>query len=294
MNLEQKTRALWDEIEKRPAPKYLNGLVEYSWPEFSGRIRGGDFAFISDVIEKLYSGSVIILRSALDKSEIEYVKNFALEYGRQNEPGFHKVLEGSPDFHRISTSDVAKNSGYSFYRAQHLYYFYRWNARDARLFQIADKTWEVYKILCGWPKDLFKNATPKDGLVDRLHVHHYPSGTGEQESHQDPYRAQKMIMGQLLSEKGPDGEYHSGGIYYVSEDGTLVDVDSELKAGDSYISFPLLVHGVARIDPEIPTDWSSARGRWFMGFYTLYSDHVENRHTGWSFPLEAEHAKLES
>jgi len=288
MTSERKVSAIWEEIEKQPAPKYIKQVDAFAWNEFSGRIRGGDIAYISDIIERLYAGHVLLLRGALDKSEMDYVKNFALDFARRNEPGFHKVLEGSPDFHRISTTDVAKNSGYSFYRAQHLYYFYRWNARDAKLFAIADKTWEVFKLLCGWSKDSFKTSTPRDGLVDRLHVHHYPSGTGEQETHQDPYLAQKMIMGHLLSEKGPEGEYHAGGIYYVSPDGTFVDIDSQLNAGDAYISFPLLVHGVARIDPEIPTDWESVRGRWFLGYYTLYSDHIENRHTGWSYPVTAE------
>ena len=288
MNIDGKTTLLWKEIEKQAPPKYVSKLEEFSWAEFSRRIHGNDFEFIASVIEKLYSGSVIILRSALNKSEMDYVKNFALNFGRTTEPGFHKVLEGSPDFHRISKPDVAANSGYSFYRAQHLYYFYRWNGRDAKLFEIADKTWEVFKLLCGWSKDSFKTSTPRDGLVDRLHVHHYPSGTGEQETHQDPYLAQKMVMGHLLSDKGPSGEYRTGGIYYVAQDGSFVDVDSALKPGDAYISFPLLVHGVARIDPEVATDWTSEKGRWFLGYYTLYSDHIENRHTGWSYPVGTE------
>jgi hypothetical protein len=285
MTAEQKTAELWVEIEKQAQPKYIKSITEYSWEEFSSRIQGGDFPFISSLVEKLYGGDVMILRSALSKAEATYVKDSALEFGRNHEPSFHKVFEGCPDFHRISNPDIAKNAGYGFYRAQHLYYFHRWNRSS--LFELADRTWEIFKLLCGWPRDRFRSATPQDGLVDRLHIHHYPSGTGEQESHQDPYRAQKMVMGHMLSEKGPGKEYGTGGIYYVSENGSLVDVDSELRIGDAYISFPLLVHGVARIDPEMSTDWSDRRGRWFMGFYTLHSDHVEKRHTGWAYPVEA-------
>jgi hypothetical protein len=277
----------WEAIERDvPYPKYCKGIEEIDWLEFSQRVRVNDYNYICAIIDKLYEGHVVILRSAISKSDIQYVKDFAWEFGARNHPSFHRVIEGCPDFHRINDREVARNAGYSFYRVQHLFYFYRWNALNTTLFKIADKTWEVFKIVCGWSKDEFKLATPRDGLVDRIHIHHYASGTGEQEPHQDPYLAQKMIIGHLLSQKGVEGEYQEGGIYYISETGEKIDVDSKLHVGDAYISFPLLVHGVAKVDPKIETDWTSPVGRWFMGYYSLYSDHVKDRHTGWAVQVD--------
>ena len=277
----------WDAVERGlPQPKFCTGIEEIDWHDFSRRVRASDANFICSIIDMLYQGHVLILRSAISDADVQYIKDFAWEFGVRNPPTFHRVIEGCPDFHRINSLQIARDAGYSFYRAQHLFYFYRWNSADAKLFKIADNTWEVFKILCGWSEDEFKKTTPRDGLVDRLHIHHYASGTGEQESHQDPYLAQKMIMGHLLSKKGVDGEYQQGGIYYVSEAGEQIDVDSMLKVGDAYISFPTLIHGVAKCDPEFQTDWTSRVGRWFMGFYTLYSDHVKNRHTGWAVKVD--------
>jgi len=284
MHSNNEVASFWSELEKSlPYPKYITGVMEFNFAEFAHRIRNLDLPFIKNLVNDLFAGNVVIVRGAVSQAHIEYIKQTVLRFELENKPTFFKVLEGCPDFHREVTPSVAGKSSYSFRRIQHLYYFYRWNSFGKILFPIADNTWDLYKTLCGWAPGSFKSSTPKDGLVDRLHIHHYPIGAGEQELHQDPYLAQKMIMGHLLSEKGVGREYESGGIYYLKEDGGIVDVDSELRAGDAYISFPLLVHGVARIDSGSKESWGTEKGRWFMGYYTLYSDHVDGRHTGWSY-----------
>ena len=281
MRLSNEIAGFWTDLEKAlPYPRYITGVMEFQYSDFARRVRGSDLHFAKIIINYLFAGKVIIIRDALSNPDIEYIKQQVFAFQQDNEQTFFKVLEGCPDFHREVTEQVAEKSAYSFKRIQHLYYFYRWNSYGKNLFSIADNTWDLYKVMCGWTHNSFKNSTPKDGLVDRLHIHHYPAGAGEQELHQDPYLAQKMIMGHLLSVKGVGGEYESGGIYYLKEDGSRVDVDSQLRAGDSYISFPLLIHGVARIDSDSQEFWGHDKGRWFMGYYTLYSDHVENRHTG--------------
>ena len=272
----------WFEIENNhEAPSYIKGIHEITYKQLSFEISQNNFIFIKKIIKLLYDGYVVIVRSAYSKEEVEYVKKFALNFSKNNNQNFTKVIEGCPDIHRVADSDIARTSGYSFYRVQHMYYFYRWNIENRSIFNLIDRTWDLFKILCGWNRDDYKNTTPKDGLVDRLHIHFYPSGSGEQELHQDPYKAQKIIMGHLFSVKGVGKEYETGGIYYINNKNEKIDIDSMLDLGDAYLSFPLLMHGVECIDSKkINND--NLNGRWFMGFYTLYSDHVLNRHTGWA------------
>jgi len=41
-------------------------------------------------------------------------------------------------------------------------------------------------------------------------------------------------------------------------------------------------HGVEIIDAGTKVDWNNHRGRWFLGFYSLESDEVKDRHTGYA------------
>ena len=56
------------------------------------------------------------------------------------------------------------------------------------------KKWRMLKYLSGFYKDAWELNTPKDGIIDRFQVAMYPSGSGEQELHQDPYLFQKFFI----------------------------------------------------------------------------------------------------
>jgi len=87
-------------------------------------------------------------------------------------------------------------------------------------------------------------------------------------------------MGHAMSIRGVD--YKCGGIYFINPDQEEVDVDSLLNQGDCYICFPSLVHGVKKIKglDNPSSNHLNFNGRWFMGFYTLWSDVNTLRYTG--------------
>ena len=71
------------------------------------------------------------------------------------------------------------------------------------------------RSISGFYKDAWEFNTPKDGIIDRFQVAMYPSGSGEQELHQDPYLFQKFFISIYLSKKNID--YKSGGIYLIDK-----------------------------------------------------------------------------
>ena len=112
--------------------------------------------------------------------------------------------------------------------------------------------------MSGWSADEFCANRPSDGVVDRLHIHHYPRGLGEQELHADPPARQKFIQGFNLTTLGQD--YYSGGLYFIQSDNGKVFVDEHLTKGDGYIAYPTVIHGVEKIDCQSAPDWSRAKG----------------------------------
>ena len=269
-------KKIWIE-EEVVLPTYIRDIKEFTWEEFSNRIKGLDLVFYRELVRNLLAGDVFVLKNAVSFDDISQLKKSCITFSEENDSSFHQIVDGSPDFFREANTEAAKK--YGFYRCNTLFYFHRWN--NSKLFKIADKTWDIFKVVCGWNPDAFKDATPSDGFVDRLHIHLYPPGIGEQEAHQDPYLAQKIIMGHALSSRGED--YSSGGIYYVKSTGEKIDVDSMISIGDAYISFPTLVHGVEKVACEenlLNVKNMNLSGRWFMGFYTLWSDVQKERHTG--------------
>ena len=275
-NLFRKEWSIVDRAETHP--RKLRNVVKLPWAEFRENVLTQEPAFVRELVHSIYAGDVYILKNAYPKEFCDNLKQEAFAWGKAIEPSFHKMVQECPDFHRIVTPEIAKN--YSFERIMHHYYFYRWNNDPLGIWEEIDKRWSIFKFLGGFKLDEYKYNTPKDGIVDRIHIHHYPSGSGEIETHSDPYENQRTIMGAQMSVKGR--AYKTGGLYFINLNGNQVNVDDEIKIGDSYIAFPTVYHGVEMIDEGKKGDWNNINGRWFLGFYSAVSDEVKNRHTGYA------------
>ena len=277
--MENLFRKEWENIDKPEShPRRLRNVVKMPWIEFEGKVLAQNPSFVKDIVKSIYSGDVYILKNAYPKEFCNDLKHKAFEWGKTRPSTFHKIVNGTPDFHRIVNHELAKN--YSFERIMHHYYFYRWNDDPLGIWPTINARWSILKFLGGFSLDEYVHNTPKDGIVDRIHVHHYPSGAGEIETHSDPYENQRTIMGAQMSEKGID--YKTGGLYFIDQNGEKVNADDEIKVGDTYISFPTVHHGVEIIDKGTKVDWENISGRWFLGFYSAVSDEVKDRHTGYA------------
>jgi hypothetical protein len=279
---------VWEEEETDHSPNYFRSVVEFTWEFFENQIKSHDLIFYRRIVRNLLDGDVIIIRGAYSVKEIMEVRQICKELSEKPMPLRHESKDGAGDYYAAANIDIAKKL--SFYRCNDVFYFYRWN--QARIFEIANKTWPTLKAICGWKTTAFEKTIPSDGFVDRLHVHFYPAGYGEQEPHQDPYLVQKIIMGHCFGLRG--SEYSAGGIYYVNSRGEKLEIEKLLSPGDCYISFPTLVHGVEKIgvaSSELENTDDANSGRWFMGFYTIFSDENENKHVGNPFTSNIESIK---
>lgn len=278
----------WETIDNpRTHPRRLRNIIKMSWTNFRDQVLAQDPKFVKEIVGSIYEGDVYILQKAYPKEFCSELKRKAYEWGKTKPSSFYKMVQGCPNFHRVINHDIAKN--YSFERIMHHYYYYRWNNDPLGIWPQINERWSIFKFLGGFQLDEYVHNTPKDGIVDRIHIHHYPSGAGEIETHSDPYENQRTIMGAQMSEKGVD--YKSGGLYFIDQNDSNVNVDDDIKIGDTYIAFPTVHHGVERIDKGTKVEWEAPSGRWFLGFYSAVSDEVKNRHTGYAVKSASQAAK---
>ena len=277
--IENRFRKAWTQIDRTEThPRKMRQIRRVPWPEFREKVIAQEPGFVTELVGNIYAGDVYILEGSYPKDFCRELIEKTFAWGQTREPSFHKVLEGSPDFHRVVNKDLAQN--YSFQRVYHHYFFYRWNGDPLKIWNVIDQRWGIFKFLGGFGFDEYTRNSPKDGIVDRIHIHHYPQGAGEIETHSDPYKHQRTIMGALLNKKGVD--FKTGGLYFIDQHDRRIDVDGQLDVGDSYIGFPTVLHGLDVIDQGTPVDWTLPKGRWFLGFYSLESDTIGERHTGHS------------
>ena len=62
--------------------------------------------------------------------------------------------------------------------------------------------WRIFKVLGGKDALFAEKKTPVDGLVDRIQVVQYPSGSGYLAGHQDPFHNQRLFISGYMSKPG--------------------------------------------------------------------------------------------
>ncbi len=270
-------REIWERVEKKgPKPTLLRNVVTIPFPVFNQKILQLDQPFIESMILAIYFGDVFILKEAFPKEWMISLRKEIFKKGQETESSFHKMVESVPDFHRIIDSSIAKN--YSFESHKHSHYFFPWNNNQYQLFERTYGRWRVIKLLAGLHPEEYEKNTPKDGVVDRIQIVQYPSGTGKIETHSDPYLNQRLILSGIMSKRSVD--YQSGGVYFIDKQKKKIDIESKLDIGDLVIYFPTILHGVRTIDEGKKPDWNSPEGRWWFGPFSNSTDMQENRHTG--------------
>ena len=185
------------------------------------------------------------------------------------------MLEGCPDFQRIIDSEASKS--YSYTALRRSAFFFPWNSDPVGCFNQVNVRWRVFKVLSGLAPNAYERNTPRDGIVDRVQVALYPAGGGGLASHVDSTKNQKVIIGAMMSQRGSDYEY--GGFFATDIKGLRVDFEEHLNVGDMVVGYPTVVHGVVAVDPDIPLEWETFNGRWFLGLYSNDSNLVKKRST---------------
>lgn len=268
-------RACWEAAERtRPAPTRARHIVVRHWEDIRDRLHLTGLA--EQMVWSLYRGDVWLLKGAFDSSFMAELKAKTVAYMRGNVSAFHKMLEGSPDFHRMIDLETGKK--YAFEGCKHSAYFYRWNDDPLGIWPTITERWRVAKTIMGLRPDEYEGFTPKDGVVDRIQVVRYPPAIGYLEPHADPHQHQRLFFSGYMSKRGAD--YQGGGFYVVGENDKVREVEDAIDVGDVCLGYATVYHGVAPCDRGKTPDWNADDGRWFLSMYSNASDEVQQRHTG--------------
>jgi|TARA_Y100000294_G_scaffold4932_1_gene4978 hypothetical protein len=272
-------KSVWENCEKTmPLPTRARKIVTTNFEEFKIKVLEEKKDFVEETVNSLYSGDLYILKGAFTKEFMTNLrKNTFLHY--KNKPSeFHKMTEGSPDFHRKIDLNIGKK--YSFKGCKHSFYFYSWNEDPLNLFKPIYEEWRVIKKLMGLKPTEYENNTPKDGVIDRIQVVQYPSKIGYLEPHSDPYKHQRLIHSGYMSKKGVD--FEGLGFYLIGENDKIIEVEDLIDVGDVGIAYASVYHGVAPVNTNKEPNWNDINdGRWFLSMYSNESNEVKSRHTGY-------------
>jgi hypothetical protein len=263
----------WDRLLRdKPTPRYFREIVRRSTADFIAALDEEDFAL--QVIDSLHAGDVWILERSFTSAELATLREAALSFRASKAGGAENLVEGAADFHEIMDGSKAPRGGYV--AVDHSAYFFRWNSAGAKIFKVVEHIWSLQKMFSGHAPHAFEANTPKDLFVDRVQFVQYPSGAGKITPHCDPHALMKIAVGIYLSTYGED--YQQGGFFVARGPGDYFPIDPLLKAGDTAVWFPGLIHGVETIDPHHAMDWDATTGRWFIALNTVESAYVEKRH----------------
>lgn len=265
----------WEAAERTLAPPTrVRHLVvrPYDHVVHSMSLRG----FAEQMVWSLYRGDIWLLKGAFDSAFMAELKAKTVAYMRENVSSFHKMLEGSPDFHRPIDLETGKK--YAFQGCKHSAYFYRWNDDPLGIWPAITERWRVAKTIMGLRPDEYEVNTPKDGVVDRIQVVRYPPAIGYLEPHADPHLHQRLFFSGYMSKRGQD--YQGGGFYAVGQNDEVRQVEDMIDVGDVCLGYATVYHGVAPCDRDTVPDWDADDGRWFLSMYSNASDEVPQRHTG--------------
>ena len=256
-------------LKKSKINRCSRNVREFDYKHFIEKLTDKNFVLKS--IEDLFCGDLFILRNTLSTNFIDQSIDKLHQFYLNNTSITPKILEGCKNGYYLSNY-----TGKGYRTVDRSFYFFSWNEDKLNVYGEVLKVFKKLKILNGLKEDEITSNTPKKGIVERLHVIHYPLGGGEISKHTDPVNISVINHGIFGSEFGSD--YDTGGFYVVNSDGKKIEIDKEVKKGDSVIFFPGLIHGV---DPiffgKKKLDTESKFGRWYFNFQNIETHEVKNR-----------------
>ena len=280
MSLQKNINKYWDYLEKKyPSPQYVGQIKYLEFKDLKEAIDSKNEDYLKKIIKNMYvNKEAYILRNAATKKLKETVLDLANHYKKTRKTSFHKMLDGTPNFHRAINKNITKK--YSLFTIKHSFYFYNWNIKsklEKKLKAGVYRHWRYVKSLAGNGKNQFEKNIPSDNQVDRLQIVRYPAGGGELRDHVDPRKNQRIVSGIIMGKI--DKDFHKGGFYFKSSKRKKINIEERLDEGDAVIFYGSIAHGVEKVDPQEKLSWKTNKGRWFIGMFVNDSDHVQNRIT---------------
>jgi len=263
---------IWEEfLEKNYFPIYLRNVREIEFSELEYHVLNNE-SKTSNLILDLLAGDLFIIKNVLSLEETSRIKDVVHKYGQNTPTQDFSETSPIPNFHCKSHGGQVKD-GYD--EVGHAYFFYRWNEDELAIFSTIDRLRDIVKIFNGIGREGIKNNLPKDKIIDRVQLLHYPINTGEITTHCDVSRWQKTNIGINLTELGKD--FDSGGFYCLDKNEQKVNVEAKVKTGDAVCWIPTVFHGVEKPSSNNDIDWSTPEGRWQLLAFAVQSKTIQDR-----------------
>ncbi len=260
---------IWEHAEaKNPLPEKFADVFEIEYKTLHDIFYEDKTSKFEAIVNRLISGSFLLVRNAFSHEEVDYIKRTMLKLQEESESRFFKMDGLIPDFWRDITAEHSHKYGVPVIKKSA--YFFPWN-KQKDLFDLIYQRWRIFKVLGG--KDAFfaEKKTPAEGLVDRIQVVQYPSGSGYLAGHQDPFHNQRLFISGYMSKPGVD--FSGGGFWAMNSADQKILLEDVVNIGDMGAGYARIIHGVHRIEGGVGSV------RWFLGLYTNDSDLVKNRRT---------------
>lgn len=274
----------WKKIKtsnEKPS-NYIN-TIQIDYFDFINKVIEQDIIFVKNFVESVYLGNVYLLKNAITKKEIDFIKRKFNSFAKKNESTFHKIYEGVPNFHRL-IDEV--NPKYTLEHIKHSYYLFPWNKENSGLRELLINLHRPLKFAAGLSPMEFEKNTPKDEVVERIQVVRYIKN-GFIEPHLDPVGYLNLVFSVYLSKKGDPNDYIKGGFNVFNKNEKKIDLEEFIDQGDMGLFFPSLKHSVEAVDvKEEKNNSSSENGRWWIGYNIIHSDHVKGEERNTTRPLK--------
>ncbi len=258
----------WKNLEKNYEPSELKEVINLDFSLLKKYVDEKNKVEINNLIKLFYDGSLIIIKNAFKKNDLEFIKDYLKKNYDNKKSEFYKLTENCPNFHRVIGPKESKK--YVLKSDRHDYYFFPWNRKKEKydVFNLFYPKWRIIKLLSGLRPDEFEKNIPKDGPIDRILFRVYPNGTGYLQPHKDP-KTIRVITGIHLSQKGKD--FDEGGLHFYKNQ-KPIDVEKNFEVGDIALFYCSLKHGVKKISSK-----KKIGSRWWMCLTNPISDEVSKR-----------------
>lgn len=254
------------DIRARNGEIFFKGLKKYDYSEFTKKLKSVEF--VLKCIDEISEGYVFVLKKSIDIKFLEKAKIKLNKFALKNKPINPKIKSGIKNGFYISKNLNSK--GYK--TVDKSFYFFSWNKDKLGVYKKILNIYKPLKILNGLKNNDKTKNTPKDGIVERLHVINYPIHSGQISRHYDPVNVSIFNFGLYATEYGKD--YTDGGFFVLKKNNKKILLDSKIKKADVVLFFPSLIHGVDKVK-NIKS--KNSDGRWFININHIQSHEVKNR-----------------
>jgi len=111
MSFNQNINKYWNYLEQKyPAPKYVGQVKYMEFKDLKKATDNENENYLKKIIKNMYvKKEAYILRNSVTKGLKEIALDLANHYKKTRKTSFHKMLDGTPNFHRVICSFFFKS-----------------------------------------------------------------------------------------------------------------------------------------------------------------------------------------